>query len=92
MRDDEFSSAFMCRYLRERATEEGKAEEFHPEGHTFWMIANRLEELEEIVEVLDGGGKPSPELVASLLKRIAGKLQWGEFHHKYTYTEDIKDD
>lgn len=89
MMNDEFGTDWMCNYLRERATEEATKEEFHPGEHTLWMIATRLAELEEIVRVLDGEGKPSPELVASLLKRIAGSLQWGEFHHKYTYSQEL---
>jgi hypothetical protein len=89
MMNDEFSTEWMVNRLREVATEEAEEAEFHPGEHTYWMIATRLAELEQIVNVLDGEGKPSPELVASLLKRIAGTLQWGEFHHKYTYAESI---
>ena len=92
MMNDEFSTAWMVNYLRERAREEAKEGEFHAGEHTYWMIATRLAELEEIVKVLDGEGKPSPELVSSLLRRIAGSLQWGEFHHKYTYSKDLDPD
>jgi hypothetical protein len=92
MMNDEFSTAWMVQRLRDIATEEATKEEFHPGEHTLWMISVRLAELEEIVRVLDGEGKPSPELVASLLTRIAGSLQWGEFHHKYTYTQELDPD
>lgn len=92
MMNDEFSTEWMCNYLREVAKKEAEEGEFHPGEHTCSMIATRLAELEEIVKVLDGEGNPSPELVASLLKRIAGSLQWGEFHHKYTYTQELDPD
>ena len=92
MLNDEWSTAWMVERLRDVAREEAEEAEFHPGEHTYWMIATRLEELEEIVKVLDGDGNPSPELVASLLTRIAGSLQWGEFHHKYTYKQELDPD
>jgi hypothetical protein len=92
MLNDEWSTAWMVERLRDVAREEAEEGEFHPGEHTYWMIATRLAELEEIVNVLDGKGKPSPELVASLLTRIAGTLKWGEFHHKYTYNDSIDPD
>jgi len=90
MKNDEFSTAFYVRALRERAREEGEAEEFNPREHTFWAAADRLEELDEIISILDGKREPSRELLASLLTRIAGVLQLGGMHHKYTYTNDEK--
>jgi hypothetical protein len=93
MRDDEFSSKFLANFLREEAKTQAKADDFgHPEEYTLWMAANRLEDLEEIVACLNPEGNPSATAVASLLKRIAGSIEWGHAHHKYSYTEDIKDD
>jgi hypothetical protein len=90
MRDDEFSTAFMVRYLKTEAAKDAEEGEFHKEEHTCWMIATRLEELEAVVECLDPEGNPSADKVASLLKRIAGSIQHGKYYHKYTASDDIK--
>lgn len=93
MRDDEFSSKFYADFLREKAKEEAKADDFgHPEEYTLWMAADRLEELEAVIECLDPEGNPSADKVASLLKRIAGSILHGKAHHIYTYTDDIKNE
>lgn len=92
IRDEEFSTAFYCRALREQATEEALAGEFHREEHTLWCAANRLEDLEAVIECLDPEGNPSANKVAALLKRIAGSIEYGKAHHIYTYKDDEKED
>ena len=93
IRDEEFSTAFYCRALREKAKEEAIEDDFgHPEEYTWWLAANRLEDLEAVIECLDPEGNPSANKVAALLKRIAGSIEYGKAHHIYTYKDDEKED
>ena len=93
MKNDEFSSKFYADALREEAIKQAKEDDFgHPEEYTLWMAADRLEELEAVIECLDPEGNPSADKVASLLKRIAGSILHGKSHHIYTYKDDEKRD
>ena len=45
----QITNEFLVQYLKERATEEAKEGEFHPEEHTFWITADRIQELVNII-------------------------------------------
>ena len=93
IRNDEFSSEFFAKALREEAKKQAKEDDFgHPEEYTLWMAADRLEDLERCMVCLNEEGQPDAIAVADLLKRIAGSITWGHFHHKYSAAEDAKDD
>jgi len=44
IRNGDISSTELAEYLRDRAVEEAREGEFHPEEHTFWIAAARIED------------------------------------------------
>lgn len=88
MRNKEFGTQGFADYLRERATEEAKAEEFHPAEHTFWMAADRLEDFEDMLSCLDDNGEPSRDAVAAILGKLARQLNHGKYEYQFDMSRD----
>ena len=46
---EQITNESLIEYLKERATEEAEEGEFHPEEHTLWITAERMEELISLI-------------------------------------------
>jgi len=65
MRNRDISNKILIRYLRDRAVEDATEQEYHPEEHTAWMSADRIEDLQDMVDGKDDG---------EVLRAIANRL------------------
>ena len=72
----------LVKILRLIAKNEAEEGEFHPEEHTCWLAANRIEELQAMID-----GKGDPQLLHEIATRLWHKEQhekiMAEYHSKH---------